>query len=94
MAEPTLSDVLAALGYTHERDSATDGDGRRVVSRDGRVVGRFRAEECWDYLASAMAAAPDMYEALRAIMDASGPLTDEQLQRCHDAMTKAEVRHD
>jgi hypothetical protein len=41
--------------------------------------------------AKLMAAAPDMYEALRAVMDANGPLTDEQLRKCHQAMTKAET---
>lgn len=47
--EPTLSEVLAFLGYTHE-PAPKDGPDRRNVLRGNEVVFTGRAREVWDWL--------------------------------------------
>lgn len=49
-APRTLTEALAALGYTH-RESATPGV-REVVDTAGRVVTRGRASDVWQWLAA------------------------------------------
>ena len=46
----TLTESLAALGYTHRR-TATPGV-REVVDTAGRVVTRGRADDVWKWLAA------------------------------------------
>ena len=48
-APQTLTEVLAALGYTH-RETETPGV-REVVDAAGRVVTRGRADAVWKWLA-------------------------------------------
>lgn len=47
--EPTLTEVLASLGYTHKPREHEGQQGRSVV-RDGHVVWQGTAHECWKWL--------------------------------------------
>lgn len=50
MTNKTLSDALAYFGIKHYRDENTANTGKRVLEKDGVVIGRFTAHEAWEWL--------------------------------------------
>jgi hypothetical protein len=46
----TLSEALAYFGIEHHRDDNTANTGKRVLKKDGVVIGSFTAPEAWDWL--------------------------------------------
>ena len=50
LTNKTLSDALAYFDIKHDRDDNTVNTGKRVLEKDGVVIGRFTAQEAWDWL--------------------------------------------
>ncbi len=48
--EPTLTEVLSSLGYTHHPRRREAWGGREVHDADGNVVFEGTAQACWDWL--------------------------------------------
>lgn len=46
----SLDAVLSDLGISHRADEKTEDTGRRVLEKDGEVLGRFTALEAWEWL--------------------------------------------
>jgi hypothetical protein len=46
----TLSQVLAKLGWTHQKHTNSNRQGREIYHADGTYLGVFDARDCWAML--------------------------------------------
>jgi hypothetical protein len=46
--EPSLSEVLASLGWTHRKEN--DDQRRTIYNEKGERIGSFDAREAWEHL--------------------------------------------
>lgn len=50
MSDPTLAEALAAFGYSYTKDDRCGLYQNAIVDADGKVVGRFTADQSWTWL--------------------------------------------
>ncbi len=48
--EPTLTEKLASMGYTHGPRDYPGWQGRKVVDSEGKVVFEGAAHQCWAWI--------------------------------------------
>ncbi len=50
MIDRTLAEILALAGIRHASDEHTAATGKRVLTKNGKLIGRYTAFEAWERL--------------------------------------------